>query len=367
MKRIIFICAAVALAVVAIAVPASAVTIEGVEQYAVVPPPIDIPTVGAYNYSDYVSHSDKVGTYERCYLDMNQILMYSELWGTPEGYMGLVTNNSAHTFTLPDDNSYRIINGAVFGLARYAFPGSDNTYAFLQLNNIPSGSYLNVGLRLYSSLGFVSTGTATLSLTYYDEVLHEVKSDVVNGSMGTAGTVSFGSYMIDKPSSAMYLSVKFVINNFAFNETAGRVELEFEDPFVSIDIDTSFRTNDLVGDIDQGIGDLNDKLDEIINGLYNPISPDMGDIEGVENGEAGLRGQASVGLNLGVSFIDDVGTLVSSLAVGFTASAKIFNGFAEIPFIRNLLIFSLAIGSFGAILGISLAVSKSKVKDGGGK
>lgn len=124
-------------------------------------------------------------------------------------------------------------------------------------------------------------------------------------------------------------------------------------------IDSALQENgQKLDDIIQEQENINNKLDDIINNTVPSVRPDGQDkVDDLDDAEAGLRDDASSGLDEGLRILDDALDILVTYTQAFSALGLIFGYFAGIPFFSALLYLSFALGILATILGVGLSVA----------
>lgn len=112
--------------------------------------------------------------------------------------------------------------------------------------------------------------------------------------------------------------------------------------------------------------EMNDKMDNIINGEVEPELPNGSDtVTDLEDAEGALRDDAQAGLDEGTQIQQNALDILGQYVTGFAVFSDMFGQFSSIPFVSGLLSVSLSLGLVSAIMNIGFSAASSARKSSG--
>ena len=112
-----------------------------------------------------------------------------------------------------------------------------------------------------------------------------------------------------------------------------------------------------IGKVTTAVDNVGKKIDSLIDTIKGTLPPNNGS-GGVDNENA--NDTINSGINGMIPFFGSGKDYLAEYSTGFLAAGLLFNSFADIPFINQLLFVSVTIGMVGTLLGIALNVAQSE-------
>lgn len=336
------------------------------------------------DYRDYVQRRDVDGDYD-----------VLKLYDDPDYYGWYLMKGSSSVEKVFGTAEYTpdlsLLNESIVRETRIMFrPYGQSLFS---LANIPHQSELTIDTKFLVCEPFPTEIKPyldlRLTLTYFNSECRKVSSSVQSLNKyfdeETDWTTYTGSFVFDIPDNACYflIDVKSSLDVVA-DYIDLNTEMEVDHFSMGLNILTSYRDQEVMGDISDSLDDANDKLgdvsnkldennnmmDEIINGEVEPERPEGSDsIDDLGKLEEELLDNVGDGMSDYEVFIDDSVGIIQGHLSAFALMSAIFDSFVGVGWLRGLLIISLSLGIFGYLVNFSFrsagdSASKSSSKAG---
>lgn len=339
---------------------------------------------GLLDYNDYIASTEFDGTNDNVVVKFPEDMCSIDLWRyspPPNTRVGIVNASSA-IWTL-SDGEYYYTNAYPMG---YSSSSADSN-SRLALSNIPDGTNIHFDLTyrwLYTDdeSGLIDTPTYDAWLMYYSE------SGIISSQQFTAGTAPGDGYpydedtwsfdiTINKPAGATSILFYAQLDSIKAYET-GRLQFSLDNFSLTFSVSALYRLQEqtgknsvVLGDIKQQLAEqgqtikefvsqqeqTNEKLDNIINGDFDPVRPPNSDIvESLGDLEQDILGDVSGNIDKIEDAFDNAFDAFVSYSQSLLGAVFIFNLFADIPLVSVLLYVSLALGVLASIFGVATAI-----------
>lgn len=348
------------------------------------------------DYKDYITditvsgHNDiveiRIPAEEQYFILINE----TQGWSTrfDNGYLDLVADGSGG-----DYDRYTI--------NLHCFPDGR-----LNLQDIPDGTQFTAGFFYsYSGPGY-ETPYVSVHEQYYSSLsssdyLGQIQETIGFSPVLHDGSVTHhgifnktGPYTNGVTGSAEYVDMFLRLNNYS-PLSKDFVMLQAQDFVMTMTISSLYelqqtqeKTNQILeaveakleqngqklDDILSSQDEMNDKMDNIINGEVDPELPNGSDsVTDLDDAEGALRDDAQAGLDEGTQIQQSSLDILGQYVNGFAVFSKIFARFSDIPFVNGLLSISLSLGLVSSLINIGFSAagssrrsSSSKGKNKGG-
>lgn len=360
MKRVLFIVLAIVIAVSCFAVSVSAAEYisDDLDNVILADTDSSDPFAEASLYIDDVSTAGvSVGGYDSYILDFGSRI-------TPWGEV-LPASGGKFTFT-GTYASIRNVASNTYGFDYYLF-GRDTSvslYRGLYVGDFTGDTYIELNfeplIAMEGSTGF--TGSRFI-----------VRYHSTDGSIGAR-------YYYPFTVNDYYTEFKIPIHQI---EGFGYITIQYEVTGITVYADgsyvygasdlrmTLFTKSPVIGaidDVNQSIGETNDKLDHIIDDEVTTEKPGNSDVvDDFDEKEDEVLDSIVGGFGEGQGIITSTLEDIAQFASGFGAVAYVFSVFYELPFIKLIVYLSFGLGLFGSMCGIVSLAGNRFIGRGKGK
>lgn len=296
------------------------------------------------NYMDYIKGYDiTVANEGWALLVFDEDMFTSSRYDDYHGFAQSTSGSRVWNVTLPAStatNAYVLCN----------IPGGNVNNTFLDVTNIPFGSYLQVlatadieGLSSYQSELEIYMST---SIAYYDENFQYITEHFSESSYfpfdEDVRFTQLVEMVIEPPENAKYC---FISPSCSFNigrtNDHGLVNIEFQFSQPSLKISTTY-------------------TQIIIEGIVNANPPSgYGTIIDLDELESLLNGQTQNGFDEADQIFNDSSSLIASHFSGFLFLSAVLERFIAVGWMRGILTVSLSLGILGFAANIAMNISRN--------
>lgn len=258
------------------------------------------------------------------------------------------------------NSTFNLTANTSYGLG--VFPFSED---FLVLDDIPSGTSLDLWLDYYSTGNYTPVIQGRINFDFFDSSGAPISSYQSSWVDITSSRVLSGS--IDKPSGAKYVRISGIYRNFIATDT-GSFSVTFQKAVLHLDINAMYVQQVQTGRTNKLLQNIQQNFDDFINREPDPVEPTWGEAAGdAEQNEDQIIDQLDPD-KVTNELADMHLTLVDNLLLytnAFAAISAIWVVLIDLPFIKIILYCSLLFGLLAAFLGMGLAAGRASDRHSG--
>lgn len=240
----------------------------------------------------------------------------------------------------------------------YIYPAS--TFG-LSLSNIPVGAKIHMQVKI-ENLSEAGYTMPDWYLRYW--YANDNTAQLLNGTDLMGERELSGIYNLDYVIQSVPGATRFVpsvlFNDFRPMADNAMYRIKLVSASIEMQVATEFWTQFQNQQNGEMLGKINDTLDNQWNADYEPSKPEGStQVDNADMAESEVRENAQAGLDKGSEIQSNAGNILKTTNVvnGFACVTALFGLFADIPFFKDLLTISVALGVFALLMNLANSIA----------